>query len=526
MIAQTSHPVVSAPSAEPAFEVADVHNSYHRYGSMYGGDLVGDTYFLRLATMLDLIGAAYSVDRDHILGGPLWLEADRFDVNARTAPGTSREKVQQMLQTLLAERFKLAVHRDTKELPAYVLSLGKGAPKLKQADPAEHPGCGIRSTAQGPVQVAPGATPPEAVLFCQGVTMQRFAETLHGFFGRLLGGDVVDSTGLKGAWNIEVHLTWSPDLKGATVLDAVRSQLGLKLEAAKTPQPVVVVDSVERTPTPNPPEVARKLPPADGQFEVAVVNPAPPRTGQAKRTHGEIDGHEAIFRNASMQFLIMLSYDVNEAKIFDTPPWFLSKHWDITAKVPIDPAAKNSEVDMEEVRPMLRALLADRFKLKMHTEVRPADGWVMLASGPKLKKAAETDIRPTCTVGPGPDGKDPRIANPVLTGLITCRNVSMAEFADRLSTVLSDDFKTPVMDQTGLAGRYDLQLSYTKDMRAANAVPKAAAPADGAEAIADPSGAISLMDAFSRQLGLKFEQQKRPMQVLVLDHVEETPTEN
>jgi uncharacterized protein (TIGR03435 family) len=326
-----------------------------------------------------------------------------------------------------------------------------------------------------------------------------------------------------------MRMAWSPDLKAVTVIEAVKNQLGMKLESAKVAQKVIVVDSVERTPTPNPPEVARKLPPSDAQFEVAVINPAPPRTGPAKRTHGEINGHEAIFRNASMQFLIMLSYDVNEAKLVDIPPWFLSTHWDITAKAPIDPASKSPEVDMDDVRPMLRSLLAERFKLKMHNEVRPADGMVLVAAGPKLKKAADTEIRATCSVGPGPDGKDPRTANPILTGLITCRNISMAEFADRLSTVLSDDFKTPVTDGTGLTGRYDLQLSYTKDMRAANAAaarPKAAAPADGPGEVSDPNGAISLMDAFQRQLGLKFEQQKRPTQVLVLDHIEETPTEN
>jgi uncharacterized protein (TIGR03435 family) len=513
-----------------AFDVADVHNSYHRYGGyVNGGELVGGRYILREATMLDLIGDAYDVDRDHTLLGPEWMEADRFDILAKAPAGTSKERVAQMLQTLLAERFKLVVHKDTKVMPAYLLSVGSGVPKLKQVDAtdaADQSGCGIRSTATGPVQTGP---PPEVVLFCNSVTMQKFAETLHDFFGGQLGATVVDSTGLKGNWSFEMRMAWSPDLKAVTVIEAVKNQLGMKLESAKVAQKVIVVDSVERTPTPNPPEVARKLPPSDAQFEVAVINPAPPRTGQAKRTHGEINGHEAIFRNASMQFLIMLSYDVNEAKLVDIPPWFLSTHWDITAKAPIDPASKSPEVDMDDVRPMLRSLLAERFKLKMHNEVRPADGMVLVAAGPKLKKAADTEIRATCSVGPGPDGKDPRTANPILTGLITCRNISMAEFADRLSTVLSDDFKTPVTDGTGLTGRYDLHLSYTKDMRAANAAaarPKAAAPADGPEEVSDPNGAISLMDAFQRQLGLKFEQQKRPTQVLVLDHIEETPTEN
>jgi uncharacterized protein (TIGR03435 family) len=514
----------------PAFDVADVHSSYRRYADGYGsaGALVGDRYILHQTPVLGLISEAYDIDRDHVLGGPLWMEADRFDVLARAPAGTSKEKVAQMLQTLLADRFKLVAHTDTRVMPAYVLSLGNGAPKLKQADVADQSGCGMRSASTGPAQVGPGLPPPEVVLFCNSVTMQTFAETLHDFFGRVLGAPVVDSTGLKGTWDLEMHMQWSPDLKMAAVVDAVKSQLGLKLEAGKTPQRVVVVESVERKPTPNSAEVARQLPPADLQFEVAVIRPAPPGT---KHTVNEVNGHEALFRGATMQFLIMYSYNVNEAMLVDIPPWFLSTRWDITAKAPVDPTSKNPQVDIDDLKAMFRSLLADRFKLKMHTEMRPADGWVMLALGPKLKKAADTEMRPTCIVGqPGPDGKDPRTANPVLTGLITCRNVSMPEFADRLFTVLSDDFKTPVVDGTGLTGRYDLQLSYTKDMRAAawaNTPKNAPATADAAAPGAtDPSGAIPLLDAFQRQLGLKFDQQKRPMQVLVLDHIEETPTEN
>ena len=528
--AQQSHLAVSAPSAAPAFDVADVHNSYHRYGGGYGsaGTLIGDRYILHQATMLDLIDEAYGIDSDHVLGGPLWMEADRFDVLAQAPAGTSKEKIAQMLQTLLAERFKLVAHPDTRVMPAFVLSLGKVEPKLKQVDAADQSGCGVRSASTQPIQTGPGLPPPEVVLFCNSVTMQQFATTLHDFFGRVLGAVVADSTGLKGTWNLEMHMQWSPDLKFAAVVDAVKNQLGLKLEAGKTPQRVVVVESVERTPTPNPPEVAQKLPPADLQFEVAVIRPAPPGT---KHTVNEINGHEAIFRGATMQFLIMYSYNVNEAMLADIPPWFLSTRWDITAKAPVDPASKNPEVDIDDLKAMFRSLLADRFKLKMHTEMRPAGGWVMLASAPKLKNAADTEIRPTCSVGqPRPDGKDPRIANPVLTGLITCRNVSMPEFADRFFSVLSDDFKTPVVNGTGLTGRYDLQLSYTKDMRAAALASRPAnAPATtdaAAPGATDPSGAISLMDAFQRQLGLKFDQQKRPMQVLVLDHIEEVPTEN
>jgi uncharacterized protein (TIGR03435 family) len=177
----------------------------------------------------------------------------------------------------------------------------------------------------------------------------------------------------------------------------------------------------------------------------------------------------------------------------------------------------------------LRSLLADRFKLKVHEEVRPSDGPVLVAAKPKLKKAADTEIRPTCGNGPGPDGKDPRIANPAMLRLITCQNVSMAEFAEAFSSLFN--YRIPVVDGTGLTGRYDLQLLFTGDREiaattAASASADGSASGDAAPAVSDPSGAISLTDAFPKELGLKLEQKKEPVPVLVLDHIEETPTEN
>jgi uncharacterized protein (TIGR03435 family) len=333
---------------------------------------------------------------------------------------------------------------------------------------------------------------------------------------------------LKDKWDLDFHLALPTRPDGLTAADALKNQLGLRLELGTAPLPVAVVESVAE-PSPNSPDLNKLIPPPAGQeFEVAVVTPAAPNT---KRTNVQINGHEALFRGTTMQFLIMYSYDdVNEATLVDIPQWFLVKRWDITAKIPVDPAAKNSDVDTEDVKAMVRSLLADRFKLQVHREVRPADGWVLVAAGPKLKKAADTEIRPTCSFGPGPDGKDPRIANPVLTRLVTCLNVSMPELADRLSSLFSDNLRTPVVDGAGLPGRYDLQLSFTADIRAAanavTAAAKAAASADGTGGVSDPGGAISLMDAFPRELGLKLEHQKEPVPVLVLDHIEETPTEN
>src|SRR5438477_8466142 len=114
-----------SPSA--AFDVADVHVSARTANpNMSGGILRAGRYELRKATMVDLIRNAYGVDADKVIGGPSWLETDRFDVIALAPPATSPETVKQMLQALLADRFKLTVHTDSKSLPTFVLTVGKG----------------------------------------------------------------------------------------------------------------------------------------------------------------------------------------------------------------------------------------------------------------------------------------------------------------------------------------------------------------------------------------------------------------
>ncbi len=113
-----------------AFQVADVHVSApSRNQNMQGGVLQAGRYDLRRATMLDLIKTAYGVDADTVFGGPSWLEWDRYDVVAKAPPGTPAATVRLMLQGLLADRFKLVVHKDTKPIQGFVLSQGKGKHK-------------------------------------------------------------------------------------------------------------------------------------------------------------------------------------------------------------------------------------------------------------------------------------------------------------------------------------------------------------------------------------------------------------
>ena len=513
-----------AAETAPAFDLADVHVSPHVPSPyMRGGVLRGGRYDVRTASMVDLITTAYGVDAEKVQGGPSWLDTDRFDIAAKAPANTPPETVKLMLQTLLADRFKLKVHIDSKSMPVFVLALGKGKPKMKESEGSGSGGC------QGqPQNPAPG-TVPYNVISCHNRTMEQLAQDLRNMAGTYLTNPVVDQTGLKGGWDFE--LKWSgrgalaaAGADGISIFDAVNRQLGLKLEPQKLAVPVIVVDSVNQKPTDNPPGVNAGLPePPPAEFEVATIKPSMPGTTNqmGRLEHGRMD-----VQNFPLKTLIMIAWDLNADELLAGAPKFLnSARFDITAKAPAGPGG--SEVDFEDLRLMLRALLVDRFELKAHLEERPVDGYVLSAPKPKLQKADPSN-RTGCKEGPGPDGKDPRIANPVLSRLITCQNMTMAQFADQLPNVANGYAHVTVLDSTGLTDAYDFTLSFSAVGLLRGVVPnQPPAGASGAvDAPSDPSGALSLPEAVSKQLGLKLELKKRPMQVLVIDHVNEKPTEN
>src|SRR6185437_15413608 len=113
-------------------------------------------------------------------------------------------------------------------------------------------------------------------------------------------------------------------------------------------------------------------------------------------------------------------------------------------------------VDLELVRPELRASLIARFKIKLHSEMRQGTGWQLTVAKPKLAKTDPAD-RTRCQEGPGKDGKDPRTSNPSASRLINCQNVTMAEFLEQLPVLARGYFRTTeqIIDATGLTGAYD-----------------------------------------------------------------------
>jgi len=190
--------------------------------------------------------------------------------------------------------------------------------------------------------------------------------------------------------------------------------------------------------------------------------------------------------------------------------------------------------DNESAWLMMRALLEDRFRLRMHKEERPLTAWKLVAVKPKMKKADPSE-RTKQGEGPGADAKDPRTATPSRSRLSMFQNVTMDQFADKLEGI-SAYLNTPVINATNLEGSYDFTINFSP-VGMAGPVPGGgggrSGPA-GPEAIggsatsdaAEPNGAITLFEAIEQQLGLKLVEDKRPVTVYVIDHVEARPTDN
>jgi uncharacterized protein (TIGR03435 family) len=515
-----------AAAASPTFQLADIHPSPHSNNPfMRGGNLRGDQVIIRQATMVDLVAKAYGVENDNVLSGPPWLDTDRFDIVAKAPRTTSPDDVKLMLQALLKQRFNLVAHPDTHPLSTYVLRVdtAKGGSKLKQsAEDAGTPGCDETHTPTNP-----DGSLGHFITKCHNYPMGAIRSYIQGL-GRqyILGKPVVDATGLKDAYDFTLEFTFQPVPGGLTIFDAVDKELGLKLTLENYPTPVLVVDSVNQKPTPNASGLDKALPPPPpAEFEVAVIKPAKPD----EQLGLDVRGSQINITGLPLNFVIPWAWSLNPSDkeaLVNAPKWLGDDHWDILGKMAQDPQAKAApQFDFDDLQEMMRTLLQERFGLKSHMEERPKDAYTLVAVSPKLKKG-DPMMRTGCKEGPGPDGKDPRIANPILGRLLTCTNITMAEFGDQLRILANGYIFYPVLDATGLTGGYDFTLSFSTagQLQSAPKPPPSSDP--NAAATSEPNGGLSLFDAINRQLGLKMEKVKRPEPVLVIDHVDEKPTDN
>jgi uncharacterized protein (TIGR03435 family) len=244
ILALLSLATLAAQAQTPAFEVASIkaNKSMEARSSIHiSKGLVQMENVSLKKVMLNAWGIPD--DREYMIDGPGWLTTDHFDINARFPAETPVPQLRQMLQSLLTERFQLVLHRETRQLPIYTLTVARNGPKIH------------------PVDSAQGRTSSDAGrLEAKGITIQKLADLL----ARMAGTPVVDATGLKGAFDFV--LEWSPDETlrmpaapgdgrggggGPSIFTALEEQLGLKLSGGKGPVEVLAVDHIERVPTGN-----------------------------------------------------------------------------------------------------------------------------------------------------------------------------------------------------------------------------------------------------------------------------------
>ena len=254
-------------------------------------------------------------------------------------------------------------------------------------------------------------------------------------------------------------------------------------------------------------------------FEVASIKPDKSGTGMTTLRTTPV-GFSAS--NISLKALIQQAYGVEENQILGAPSWLGSERYDIEAKVASSDTDALHDLNPDQRRIMLQPLLADRFQLKVHTELKdlPVLALVVAKGGPKLHEAKPGDTYPNGLKGfDGPGGPGMMLMRP---GQLTAQGVDLWFVAKQLSQQLG----RTVQDKTGLTGKYDFTLQWKpdRDPSPMPGAPPAGEQGPGATLSTDSSEA-SIFTAVQEQLGLKLESRKAPVEVLVIDHVE-APSEN
>jgi uncharacterized protein (TIGR03435 family) len=229
-------------SQAPAqFEVTSVKPNNSGSGYSRSSSQPDGGYIATNTTLRGLILSAYLVRRFQVVGGPDWIDSDRFDVAAKAPENSTEDQYPQMLQALLAERFKLVVHAQTQEQPIYAIGLGRRdgslGPQLKRAaKECSRPATQTSYTSAGG-KVRGTCTP-----------LSELAASLFGAVNRM----VVDQTGLMGVFDFELQWTseGSQLTDAPSLFTALQEQLGLKFESSRGLVEMLVVDKVER-PSPN-----------------------------------------------------------------------------------------------------------------------------------------------------------------------------------------------------------------------------------------------------------------------------------
>jgi len=489
-----------------------------------------------------------------------------FDIEAKagvhalpdSAPKEARERqLRLMLRTLLAERFKLAMHTETRDQPLYALTVAPGGPRLRPSPQGRTCPAGERCghLDGGPASGVKGLN----------VTIADLVDTLISFGER----HVIDRTGITGEFDIDLP-PWNraaqsiapavddghepvEDPNGPSIFVVLR-QLGLRLEPTRGPLALQVVDHVER-PTANDQQPA-PVPVASQRFAVTSIRPcAPEAVAPGARSGGGGNGSFSPGRvylncfivknlitsayvnprgagpddplNRYPRLLTLLDPDAPQP-VRGGPSWMYSEKYTIEAKADgLDPTQPNSVDRRTMMGPMLRTLLEDRFKLKLHQESEEAPMYALTVArgGLKVKPIKDGDctndrsngpvlvsdalrrgVKPTCgTINGGPDGSNWRY------------DQGGQDFVP-LANVLSNDLGIMVMDRTGITDKFNITWEYGPDDRTPGV--RRWLDAYGLGEPTTPATAPDIFTALREQIGLQLEKTKGTRAYLVIDQIE------
>jgi uncharacterized protein (TIGR03435 family) len=234
-------------AAKPSFEVASVRPSQHEVGPDYNNQITlsGDRYVGKNVTLKRLVAEAWQCQMNQVTG-PAWMSGNEYDLEARVPLGADRQKISMMIRSLLAERFHLKEHSETREMRVYELTVGKGGAKIQ------------------PIKAGAVEDSRQSGFHFHG-NMRQFADLLAVQFSIPAPSDpsmpvraggtmvpVLDKTGLEETYDFNVDQRPEPGTDAFTGWKrTLEDQLGLEIESRKAGVPFIVVDDAEKIPTVN-----------------------------------------------------------------------------------------------------------------------------------------------------------------------------------------------------------------------------------------------------------------------------------
>jgi bla regulator protein blaR1 len=530
--------------------VASVSITPSSSGGQNAGLMFGPAGFVsKNSSLQQVIRVAYGVEDDRIVGAPAWLASEKYDVELREdnpamidprqlSPEQRASEQGVMLQAALADRLKLVLHREAREVSVYALVLAKSGPKLQQSKPGDTYSNGFK----GPDGVArPGGIHFAAnnTLIAQGIPIG----PLQAHLSWQLRRTILDETGLSGTYDFALQLPngvppgidnpTPPESYELALSTAIEQQLGLQLEPRKASMEVLVIDHVEK------PELQSEAASSKLTFNSASVslNKSATQDNSMNVTpaSGLLSG-----TNARLISYINFAYNItgNQFQLLmpQLPKWVINDHFDIQARADGNPSK-------DQMRFMMQSLLADRFKLAVHYETRrlPVFALVLVKpgrTGPQLQPHPEDS---TCSTAPSRSSAGVASAPtatvvgglPIVCGSIEgmpstpsgrlragARGVPVGLLASTLAQMGNLD--RAVLDRTGLSGNFDFTFEWTPQLHGPG-TPQEVVPV-ATSAHSGQAGPTFQQD-LQEQLGLNLEPQEGPVEVLVIDHIEK-PTEN